>query len=245
MAIEQNGNLITAVGSLGSAGLSQLFNSINMGKQTDAAKDLMDYQWRNFLSPRAQAKAYADAGISPQALVDGKGSTASPSVNMPSSAPVSVDGVLDLSSLSNYIQSVANAKKAGMDTKLAEQEIKNKQIDADAKQFETELLKEFGRGLKTAELTKAYKELLLADDAHDINVQEKALNVWRQVSEKALADTRESERDIARQRLENNPTAIRLENQLMEEKSKTEKAHQGALAASAEESRTANVCFHG
>ena len=57
--------LIGAGAAFGLAGLNQAMNRENMSYQTAQAKELMRYQYDNFMSPYAQAKSYADAGISP------------------------------------------------------------------------------------------------------------------------------------------------------------------------------------
>lgn len=142
-----------------------------------------------------------------------------------------------MSGISNYIASVANAKKAGMDTKLSEQEIKNKEIERQVQEFDLSVKKLFDKEVKSVEVANAYRQLLLAADTHDLNEQEKALYEYKKATEKAISEAKESEAAILKQRLENNPTAIRLENLLMEEKSKTEKSYQTASYASADASR--------
>lgn len=228
------GSLVSAGGSLlGSIG-SQMFNRSNMAEQVAASKELMDYQWKNFNSPAAQISALNQKGLGANAYLGGKGSVGTPSPSMPSSAPISLDGVTDLSGISSYIMSVANAKKAGMDTKLSEQEIKNKEVERQRNEFELNLRKEFGKDIQTAELANAYMYLVLASDTSDLNEQEKRLNDWRIASEKAVSQANEHNRDILKQRLENMPVAINLENRLNEEKIKSEKASQSASYASAE-----------
>ena len=197
---------LSTLGSLLGASYSQDYNRENIGLQSAAAKGLAKYQWDNFSSPEAQIRALNKVGLGVNAFVGGKGQAAQPSMNMPSSAPVSVDGIADLGAISQYILSVAQAKKAGMDTKLSEQEIKNKQVQEQRDEFELQLRKIYGDSQISADLANEYMKLILAADQADINEQQKAINEYKKVAEKAIAQTKESERDIARQRLLNNPT---------------------------------------
>lgn len=107
--------LIGAGAAFGLAGLNQAMNRENMSYQTAQAKELMRYQYDNFMSPYAQAKSYADAGISPaQAFGSGgSGQLATPSPSFPSSIPVQIAGV---DQIANAVNAIANAKKAGADT---------------------------------------------------------------------------------------------------------------------------------
>lgn len=205
------------LGTLIGGAVSQGYNRENMALQNEYAKDLMNYQWQNFGSYEAQVKSMQKAGLNP-AVLYGKSapSAASPSPAMPSSAPINVPSVFDLSSLSNYMLSVAQAKKAGMDTKLSEQDIKNKEVDRQRDEFELELRKQFGKDIQTAELASSYMKLVLAADTADLNEQEKALNEWKIASEKAVSQANEHNRDILKQNLDNNPTKLRLENRLTE-----------------------------
>ncbi len=217
------------LGTLIGGAVSQGYNRENMALQNEYAKELMDYQWQHFNSYKAQVDSMREAGLNP-AVLYGKSapSAASPSPSMPSSAPINVPSVFDLSSLSNYMLSVAQAKKAGMDTKLSEQEIKNKEVERQRNEFELDLRKQFGKDIHTAELANAYMQLVLASDTSDLNEQEKALNEWKIASEKAISQANEHQRDILKQNLDNNPTKLRLENRLTE--------LQGSAAAAAAES---------
>lgn len=231
--------LVNGAGGLLSSGLSYLLGRSNMNKQIEQSKELMDYQWNKFQSPQAQVRAMAAAGLNPAAMFGsgGSGSFASPSVNMPSSSPVNVPPVMDISAIASYVKAIADAKKAGMDTKLSEQDIKNKEVERQTAEFELGLKKQFGKDFQSVQLAQAYRNLCLASDTHDLNQQEKALNEWKIAIEKSTASIKESEQEMARQRLENNPLAIRLENDLMSEKSKTERAQQNELYTRSEVNR--------
>ena len=108
-----------AIGGLPSAGVNLLLNTVGMNQQKSTSKDLMDYQWKNFMSPQAQVNALAAAGINPAVALGqgGTGAFASPSAAMPSSAPVAVDGV------SNMISSLTQLKKVDKENELVDQEI--------------------------------------------------------------------------------------------------------------------------
>lgn len=122
--IEQIGSSLAsglsgAVGGLPGVGLNSLLNMFSMGKQQDYAKDMMDYQWQKYGSPKAQVNALAAAGINPAVALGqgGTGAFAQPSVSMPSSAPVQVDGVATM------LSSLTQLKKVDKDNELVDQEI--------------------------------------------------------------------------------------------------------------------------
>lgn len=122
--IEQIGSSLASglsgvIGGLPSAGVNMLLNTIGMKQQKDAAKDMMDYQWKNFQSPQAQVNALAAAGINPAVALGqgGTGAFASPSPSMPSSVPVAVDGV------ANMLSSLTQLKKVDKENELVDQEI--------------------------------------------------------------------------------------------------------------------------
>ena len=109
----------------GMAAGNTALNAIGIGQQTGASKDLMRYQWDNFMSPAAQVREMAKAGLNPAAMFgDGKGAFASPSVAMPSSIPVQMGGV---DTLANYVVAKSQAKKNDVDTHLLDIEAQNKQ----------------------------------------------------------------------------------------------------------------------
>lgn len=122
--IEQIGSSVasglgSAIGGLPVAGLNGLLNIFGMSKQQDYAKDLMDYQWQKFGSPKAQVQALAAAGINPAVAFGhgGTGAFAQPSVHMPTSAPVQVDGVAPM------LSSLTQLKKVDKDNELVDQQI--------------------------------------------------------------------------------------------------------------------------
>lgn len=217
--------------SLGGGLLNNLFQSESMNKQVDAQKDLMKYQWDNFSSPSAQAKGYAAAGFNPATAL-GNGNISSFSPSAPSVTPPQFStGIENLSQLGSFMKSVADAKKAGVDTKLSEQEIRNKQVQQKRDEFELDLRKTFGKSESVLNLANAYQQVLLAQDSHDLNLIEKALKDWQKAKEKALSELSEHERDIAAKRLANTDTELKLQNE-------ESRARANASNASAEASRT-------
>lgn len=229
---------IGAFSSLLGAGMSQSYNERNMNLQEMHARSLAKYQWDNFTSPQAQVASLRAAGMNPAAMAEGgKVSGSAPSINMPSSAPVSVPGIFDISALAQMIHSIASAKKAGADVPVAEETAKNIAADTALKNFQNELNQLFGKEFKSVELAQSYRNLLLLADSHDLNEIEKAIGEYKKETEKAVASAKGSEAQIIRQRLENNPTLIALENKLKEEQIKTEKSVQANQYASASNSR--------
>ena len=116
-----------ALGILGAAGgqvLGSVANSLignaqaksNAQYSMNMQKDLLDYQWNHFGSPKAQLDSYAAAGINPiVALGQGSVRGASPSVSSPqvSTAPVPFD--TGLQNMPNAVLAAAEANKAGME----------------------------------------------------------------------------------------------------------------------------------
>ena len=115
------------LGLLGAAGgqvIGSVANSIIGNQQAKSnaqysmnmQKDLLDYQWEKFGSPKAQLDSYAQAGINPiVALGQGSVRGASPSVSSPqvSTAPVPFD--LGLQNMPNALLAAAEANKAGLE----------------------------------------------------------------------------------------------------------------------------------
>ena len=177
--------------SVGGGLLGNILANQSLSKQVEAQKDLMDYQWKNYASPLAQAQSYAAAGFNPAvAMGNGNISSMQPSASAPT-APVYSTGIENLSELGNYMLAVAQAKKAGVDTSKSEQEIKNLEITRQADAFELELKKVFARPQLATELRQAYINVLNAQDTHDINQLDKAIKEWTKAKEKAESETSE------------------------------------------------------
>ena len=222
-----------AIGSIPGALLSGAFGLIGQNQQVKHSKELMDYQWEHFNSPQAQVKNMTAAGLSPVAALGEKGSFASPSASMPG-MPVQLDGI---SEVSNYIKSLADAKKAGADVGHVKAETDKAIAEADSIKFQNELNKRFGNQKWILDLKQAYQNLKLALQTEDLNEQQKAFNEWHIAGEKALSQANEYERDILQKKLENTDTELQLSNDIKREQIKTEKSHQSANYASAANQR--------
>lgn len=116
-----------AIGAFAASAGAALNGMINNQNKKNAEysmqlqKDLMDYSWRKYNSPQAQAKAYADAGFNP-AVAFGEGGMASPvapSVSAPELNQIGMSSS-DLATLvntgSSVLLSAAEAKKVGLES---------------------------------------------------------------------------------------------------------------------------------
>lgn len=205
---------------------------------TEKQKELMDYQWDKMTSPQAQVKNLAAAGINPAVALGNQAPVFSSKGEIPSITPPDLGiGTTMLGDISSYINAKTSEKKAGSEIGKNESEIRVAEANAKAQEFQNFLNRVFGLGDRSVALQTAYSNLLLANDTHDINEQQKAINEWKKVSEQALAQANEKQRDILQLVLENKPKEIGLANKLQEEKIKSEQAGQAVSYASAEESR--------
>lgn len=115
-----------AIGAFAASAGAALNGMINNQNKKNAEysmqlqKDLMDYSWRKYNSPQAQAKAYADAGFNP-AVAFGQGGMSSPvapSVQAPELNQIGMSSS-DLATLvntgSSALLSAAEAKKVGLE----------------------------------------------------------------------------------------------------------------------------------
>lgn len=224
---------IAAGGSLLNTGMNALFNGTsksNARYSQELQKDLMDYQWSKYGSPKAQAKAYSEAGFNP-AVAFGQGglSAAQPSVKAPEVA--STGNIVTPMDITNDILALAQAKKAGVETK-------NLEIEAQAKQFDLDLQKVYGSSEKFIGLLNAWKLARASDDQHDIAE-------WTKKKEEALAGLSGAQKDTAEKVLANMDYQIKQENEqrseninLTKAKQKTESTMQEANKAAANVSNT-------
>lgn len=110
------GTLAAAGGSLVNGVVNHMMSSHDARLQNKYTKELMDYQWDKFSSPKAQAAGLAEAGLNPS-VVFGQGSishTATPSAQ---SAPISpFDFGLSGSDMAAAVQSLATAKNLNLDS---------------------------------------------------------------------------------------------------------------------------------
>ena len=103
------------IGTLAAAGgsvLGNLINKSNAEYSLKQQKSLMNYEWNNFTSPKAQAASLAEAGLNP-AVAFGNGSihSVSPSSNAPQVAQVQQSGT----DMANVLLAAAQANKAGLE----------------------------------------------------------------------------------------------------------------------------------
>lgn len=153
-------NIVPAVGAalvtggmnmLGGA-LNNIVNRSNMDYQVEQAKQLAKYQWDNFQSYPAQVRSMIKAGLNPSALLGqgGSGTTASPSINMPTSAPV--DMGLSANSLADAIKTIAEAKKTGLEG--VAQSLENEVLSATQKERIGKICQDFRFSAAQAEKTE-------------------------------------------------------------------------------------------
>ena len=221
------------LGDLGLSAANGVLSIIGNKISSDTARKNLDYQMDKYYSPKAQVNNLAAAGINPAVAFGNQSPTFSGGgqLQMPSN-PLAGIGTTSLTDLANYMNAKANSKKANAETR-------NLDIDAQAKQFELELNKYFSAPEKIAALTLAWKNVMLKNDEHNINE-------WKQESEKALSQLKGIERDSAKKLLENMDIQIEQENKqrsenikLTQEKQKTERTSQSANTASARASNAA------
>ena len=138
----------TAANGVINTGLSLLGQGI-VNKQ---ARENYQWQYDNFLSSKAQVKAVTAAGLNPAAVFGNNAPVLnSGGLSIPAN-PLGGIGTSSLSDISNYIMAKSQAKKNGA-------EVKNLDIDAEAKQFELDLNKLFSSPERVANLTAAWKNV--------------------------------------------------------------------------------------
>ena len=189
----------TAVNGVINTGLG-LLGQDYVNKQ---ARENYKWQYDNFLSPKAQVKAMTAAGLNPAAAFGNNAPVLnSGGLSIPAN-PLGGIGTSSLSDISNYIMAKSQAKKNGA-------EVKNLDIDAEAKQFELDLNKLFSSPERVANLTAAWKNVRLQDDEHNIKQ-------WTAAKEKALSELSGVQRDTAQKVLDNMDIQIKQENKQREE----------------------------
>lgn len=103
------------VGGVMSAGFNQVLARSAKEYEQGLAKELMQYQYQNFMSPSAQAHSYAMAGMNP-ALAMGPGGSGAFATPSPSYSPTPIPMLSGIDQLANATRAYAEAKKAGADT---------------------------------------------------------------------------------------------------------------------------------
>lgn len=103
------------VGGLLTSGFNQVLGRSTKDYEQGLSKDLMQYQFQNFMSPAAQAASYARAGFNP-ALALGPGGSGAFATPSPSYSPTPIPLMSGIDSIANATRALAEAKKAGAET---------------------------------------------------------------------------------------------------------------------------------
>ena len=108
-----------AIGNIGSSLIQNVLGQKNEERQ-----------WNRYYSPRAQVQNLAAAGINPAVAFGNQSPVLSSGgqMQMPDVPALGI-GTTALAEIGQYINAAANAKKAGVDTRSAEEDIKLKQIE--------------------------------------------------------------------------------------------------------------------
>lgn len=201
--------LLAAGGNL----LSNLGSSI-LGNEL--GKENSEKLWRERYSPQAQVRNLAAAGINP-AVAMGNQSPVLSSGGEISPVPVSPFGIgtTGLAELGSYLNAAANAKKAGVDTRSAEEDIKLKQIEQSRNQFELQLRQKYGLKQAAQDLALAESNVRLAQLSGDNAEIDKSIKEYTKAKEKALSECQEKQRDILQKELDNKDTELKLSNRVL------------------------------
>ena len=231
---------IGAGSSVLSSALNFLGGNLSFDKQISASKDLLDYQQEKYLSPKAQVKNLAAAGINPAAAF---GNTSPVNVGgelaMPTAPNYNFSGATQsLSDVASLLVGAAQAKKAGVEVPNIEAETQGQVLDNQRKEFENKLLTTYGLRRTAAEVALAEQNVKNAFQTGDNLKIDNSIKEWQSAKEKALSECNEVQRDILKKEFENKDTELQLRNRKSEEEIKTEKSKQSANYASAEASRS-------
>lgn len=163
--------LVGAGANLVGGAVNNIVNRSNMGYQVDKAKELMQYQWDKFQSYPAQVESMTKAGLNPAALLGqgGSGLASGPSVNMPTSQPI--DMGLGSNSLVNAIQTLALAKKTGLESEAQnlQNEITYRQFDSLVHKVALENSWTEGQTIKTShEINKILGEIAINANMNEL-----------------------------------------------------------------------------
>lgn len=210
---------------------------------SEQAKKNQKDQWDMYYSPKAQVRNLAEAGINPAVafgnnapVMNGAGDFSIPQT------PLGGIGTSSLTDLSNYINATSNAKKAGVETRSAEEDIKLKQIEQSRNQFELSLRQQFGLKQTAQELALAEANVRLAQLSGDNSEIEKSIKEYTKAKEKALSECQVKQRDILQKELDNKDTELKLSNRVLKTQGDSNIASTNASNAAASASRAqANI----
>lgn len=232
------GGLLMGALGLGTGLLNSIGSYLGMKAQAKEQRELLDYQWRNMLSPHAQVSNWAAEGFNPAAMFGNQSQPASVGSVPSITAPQFGVGTMDMSSLASYISAIADAKKKGVEMPNIREDTNSKIIENDRKQYELELLRKYGDKKEYQALALAEQKVKLAMQQYDLNEQQKAINEYIKAKEAALKVTAEHQRDILQKELDNKDVELKLRNEESRQRAAASKASAVASYASAEESKT-------
>ena len=220
--------------TLGALGGSALLGAGGSLLQNKLGKDNLQYQWDEMYSPQAQVRNLAKAGINPAVAFGNNSPTFSSGgqLQMPSAPDFGI-GTTAINELGNYFKSLADAKKAGADTKYVGAMTDKALTEIEAQKMQNEFNKRYGNQKWLNDLSLSYQNVLLAQKTNDLKEIEKAIGKWKEASEKAISEANEHQRDMLVKDLANKDEQIRLSNNLLKEKANTEKSAQSANYANA------------
>ena len=193
------------------AGISAVGNIVNNLMSRNNAQ----FAYDKFNSPAAQVRGFQQAGMNPAVAMSESGGSSGGSQSAPPAPTENPFGMVNLETYANSLKALADAKKAGVDTRSAEEDIKLKQIEQDSKEFELRLQKYFGTKERAQALALLEKNVRIAQLTGDTKEQEKAINEWIKAKEKAISEAEENKRDILKKELDNTDKRLNLENRVL------------------------------
>lgn len=232
----------TGLGTLGGSLINGSIGLVGNKISHDQAMKDMNYQWNKMYSPQAQVRNMAAAGLNPAAAFGNQAPVISGSqMNLPQN-PLGGIGTSSLNDISNYILSQAQAKKAGVDTRSGEEDIKLKQIEQKRNDFELRLRNQYGLKQAAQDLALSEANVRLAQLNGDNAEIDKAIKDYTKAKEKAMSECAENQRDILGKELANKDTELRLSNRVLKTQGDSNIASANASNASAAASRAqANI----
>lgn len=227
--------LAVAGNAIGNIGSSLIQNALGQKNE--------ERQWNRYYSPRAQVQNMAAAGINPAVAFGNQSPVLSSGgqMQMPE-VPALGLGTTALAEIGQYLNAAANAKKAGVDTRSAEEDIKLKQIEQRRNDFELRLRNQFGLKQAAQDLALSEANVRLAQLGGDNAELDKAIKEYTKAKEKAMSECAENQRDILGKELANKDTELRLSNRVLKTQGDSNIASANASNASAAASRAqANI----
>ena len=107
------------------AGISALGNVVNNLMSRSNAQ----FAYDKFNSPAAQVRGFQQAGMNPAVAMSESGGSSGGNQSAPPAPTENPFGMVNLETYANSLKALADAKKAGVDTRSAEEDIKLKQIE--------------------------------------------------------------------------------------------------------------------